>query len=97
MRPKAPYGKRKLPEMSCNCSQELQDLRKDITSMLQKFTDTQEFTMNFMRENMIEMKTQLNDIKVATESLSNEQVVIQSQILDLNTKTTATENKIQSL
>lgn len=89
--------KRKQPELGCNCAQELQDIRRDIALLLQRFTDTQETTMNFMRENMAEMKSQLNDIKVSNDSLNKEQTAMKTKISDLTVMATATENKILSI
>lgn len=81
----------------CDCATELQDFRKDIFDMLQKFTNTQEATMSYMRENITEMKTQLGEIKVSIQSLNNEQISMKSQISNLTLKTSATDNKIQTL
>ncbi|CAG5042653.1 unnamed protein product [Parnassius apollo] len=94
------HRKRKQPEHSicnCNCSSEIQVLRKDLTAMLQKFTETQETTMTLMRENIVDMRTQLNDIKEATVSLNKEQKSMKSQLLDLATNINYTDNKIQTL
>ncbi|CAG4982214.1 unnamed protein product [Parnassius apollo] len=65
--------------------------------MLQKFTNTQEATMNFIRDNITEMKTQVNNIKVATDTLNKDQISMKVQISDITTKATAADNKIQSL
>lgn len=75
----------------------MQDFRKDITSLLDKFTNNQDVTMKFMRENITEMKTQLSEIKVSIDSLNNEQNSIKTQISDIVNKNNVTENKIQSL
>ncbi|CAG5055642.1 unnamed protein product [Parnassius apollo] len=94
------HRKRKQPEHSicnCNCSSEIQELRKDLTTMLQKFTDTQETTMTLMRENIVDMRTQLNDIKEAAVNLNNEQKLMKTQLSDLVIKTNYTDNKIQTL
>ncbi|CAK1550145.1 unnamed protein product [Leptosia nina] len=55
--------KRKQPDRSCCCNQELQDFRRDITTLLDNFNSAQETTLKFMRDNLMEIKTQLNDIK----------------------------------
>lgn len=89
--------KRKRDGCTCNCEKELQDLRRDITEMFKQFNITHETTMAFMRDNIEEMKSQLNNIKIATDSLNKEQMSMKTQISDLTNKATNADDKIQTL
>lgn len=89
--------KRKHPERCCNCAQELQNFRKDITNLLDKFTKTQENTLTFMRENISEMKTQWNEIKTSIDTLSSEQASMKTQISNMLIKNNETEMKVEKL
>lgn len=89
--------KRKQPDTSCCCQQQLSDFRKDITAILDNFVSKQEGTLKFMRENISDIKSQVNDIKISIDSLNNEQIIIKSQITSLADKNNVTEEKIQAL
>lgn len=91
------YRKRKQPDSNCNCSQEIQDFRKEITSLLTKFTSTQEETLKFMRENLTEVNSKLNEIKNSTDVLNNEQQIMKSQLSGLIEKAKSSETKIHAL
>lgn len=89
--------KRKQPEHSCCCNQDLQDFRKDITTLLDTFVTNQEDTLKFMRENISEIKSQLTDIKGSIHTLTAEQNVIKTQLYDLSLKNITTEKQLQTL
>lgn len=95
--PQITYRKRKEPEHNCNCFQELQEFRRDITSLLDKFTNSQEATLKYMRESISEMRAQLNEISTSTNRLNDEQKNIKIQITDIVSKNNSTEQKIKSI
>lgn len=91
------YRKRKEPERNCNCHQELLEFRRDITSLLDKLSNSQEQTLKCMRENIKEMKMQLNEIANSTNNLNTEQQTIKTQLTDIIAKNNNTEKKIKSI
>lgn len=60
--------KRKQPKQCCDFVQEVQSFRKDITSILGKFTTNQDNTLKFTRETIFELKSNLNESKISIDT-----------------------------
>lgn len=92
--------KRRKPENDCTCKQEVQGLRQDFNSikeLLEKFIDKHDINMENMRQNLDDIKDQMQEIKQATTSLTLEQGNMKAEITTLSDKVSIGEAKMQNI
>ncbi|KOB66672.1 putative tick transposon [Operophtera brumata] len=70
------FRKRKhpMPDQPCECSYEIKEIRGELTrmtSMLEKYVETNQNIINQMQESITEVKTQLTDLKTSNEKAIN--------------------------
>lgn len=89
--------KRKHPETDCSCIKNMADLRTDIMNLLQEFTQSQNENMTSLREDVKDIKTQIESIRSTTDYLVTEHNKILLDINDLKNQKVVSEQKIASL
>ncbi|CAG5046436.1 unnamed protein product [Parnassius apollo] len=89
--------KRKQPDTDCSCVKNITDLKGDITKLLNEFVQSQNAHMILLREDVAQIKTQMENIRITTEYLVTEHSKILDEINDLKNEKTLTEQKIKTL
>ncbi|CAG5019476.1 unnamed protein product [Parnassius apollo] len=75
--------KRKQPDTDCSCVKNITDLKGDITKLLNEFVQSQNAHMILLREDVVQIKTQMENIRITTEYLVTEHSKILDEINDL--------------
>lgn len=81
----------------CDCVKSIADLRIDIMNLLKNFTISQNEHMTSMREDISQIKNQMDNVQSTTEHLVIEHNTMLAEINDLKSQKALSEQKIKAL
>lgn len=91
------FRKRKQPERETELMQEFAEMRTELLSILNKFTQTQNETLNGISKNISDIREEIKSLQSTTQTLILDQNYIKEQLNDFKKFETEANNKFENL